>query len=961
MARGQSSIESSAASASGRRRRRRTPASGRSIANPPRRGHDAAFTPTPTRPLQQDGPSRGFLQQTGGKSSALIDGVPRCQAHGPGGQILPSNDTDCDHEDSDSVLQEVIMALEMRDGASMGCAFFTTATGALALSEDVPMADTNVAEHFVTHIQPTTLLVSARAPEQLMNFLEKLAGSDDQADDCSRRFILRALASSEFSPASALDRLAGLQFDSSPSPSAIFSGGGDGSSASSLAGEGDSSGCQESRNIKLMRLGSLVNLDSLSSVTCAGAVLAELHRRRSTGCLPDGQSAGSVFHVTSVQMFSLANHVFVNTETLQSLQIVHSELHPNSQIWGPHPNAVGAKESLSIYGLFHHLASTPQGRTCLRLLILRPTVDMDIIAERQRVIALLLRPENVGKTTQAASILRKIRNVRTTVSQLRRGIDCPSTGRSFDRGVWATLRRFASQTLKLREVVGTLFGSEAFVTSVHQSALMTVGHMINKTIDFDQSESRRRSSVKAGIDAHLDELKRRYDGMGSFLTEVVNQVNQKLPEWACQYIRSCIFLPQLGFLMVVELDPHTGNGKYEGEGGDGERWEKLFTADGTVCYKNRHMKELDEQYGDMYCEIGGKEVEIIHHLATAVLEHEAALTTASDACGDFDAMLALAIGAEKYNWTAPQMTKAGIIQIENGRHPLQELVVPAFVPNDSDLCGGHETSRHGGLEPAQMLVLTGPNHSGKSIYLKQVAIIVYLSHIGSFVPADRAVVGITDKLLTRISTRESVCRTESAFAIDLKQVAQAMWCSTRQSLVIIDEFGKGTGPDDGAGLLAAVLDHFLSLGAQAPRLLVATHFHELFEAGYLGGHVGLLLGHMDVRMDWEADRVEDQITYLFKLAQGHSSSSFGSRCAALNGVPGVIVDRAEAISLLLSRNEDLSSGCARLSQEEERRLEIAEAVARRFLAADFGGEVSPDEHHDSTLKDFLCDILSTGT
>lgn len=156
------------------------------------------------------------------------------------------------------------------------------------------------------------------------------------------------------------------------------------------------------------------------------------------------------------------------------------------------------------------------------------------------------------------------------------------------------------------DVVGYGAKSLQFVMSVHQSALMTVGDMINKTIDFDQSESRQRSSVKAGIDAHLDELKRRYDGMGSFLTEVVNQVNQKLPEWACQYIQSCIFLPQLGFLMVVELDPHTGNGKYEGEGGDGERWEKLFTADGAVCYKNLHMKELDEQYGDMYCEIGGK-------------------------------------------------------------------------------------------------------------------------------------------------------------------------------------------------------------------------------------------------------------------------------------------------------------------------------------------------------------------
>lgn len=137
-------------------------------------------------------------------------------------------------------------------------------------------------------------------------------------------------------------------------------------------------------------------------------------------------------------------------------------------------------------------------------------------------------------------------------------------------------------------------------------SLVAVGGMINKTIDFEQSKSRQRPSVRAGIDPDLDELKRRYDGMGSFLTAVVNHVNQQLPEWACQYVRSCIFLPQLGFLMVVELDPKTGNGRYEGEGSNSERWEKLFTADGAVCYKNKYMKELDEQYGDMYCEIGGK-------------------------------------------------------------------------------------------------------------------------------------------------------------------------------------------------------------------------------------------------------------------------------------------------------------------------------------------------------------------
>ena len=149
------------------------------------------------------------------------------------------------------------------------------------------------------------------------------------------------------------------------------------------------------------------------------------------------------------------------------------------------------------------------------------------------------------------------------------------------------------------------------------------------------------------------------------------------------------------------------------------------------------------------------------------------------------------------------------------RHPLQELTVPAYVPNDTFLVGGsgpdptdiqktqaedHEataeifqsTANPETMEGPSMLIMTGPNYSGKSVYLKQVALIVFMAHVGCFVPADRAIVGLTDKILTRIATRETVSRFQSAFMIDLQQVALALTLSTNRSLVIIDEFGKGT-------------------------------------------------------------------------------------------------------------------------------------------------------------------------
>lgn len=363
-----------------------------------------------------------------------------------------------------------------------------------------------------------------------------------------------------------------------------------------------------------------------------------------------------------------------------------------------------------------------------------------------------------------------------------------------------------------------------------------------------------------------------------------------------------------------------------------------------------------------------KEIEIVHELGVKILEYEGALITASDMCGELDSLLALALGADKHKLTAPQMTTANVIQISEGRHPLQELVVPSFIANDTLLIGGPGEERdddtiiaHGMDDLPSVAVMTGPNHSGKSVYLKQVALIVFLAHIGSFVPADQACIGLTDRLLTRIATRESVSRNESAFAIDLKQAAFSINFSTRRSLILVDEFGKGTNAMDGAGLVAALLDHFLSLGSETPKVLAATHFHEIFEHNFLRESPRLVFAHMDVRVDLEAKNSEDQVTYLFCVVPGRSSSSFGSRCAAMNGVELAVVERADAIALLLARGEDLRAACTRLSESETEKLEEAESVAREFLEMDM---LSPLARNGATadgspaLRETLRNVLS---
>jgi DNA mismatch repair protein MSH5 len=151
-------------------------------------------------------------------------------------------------------------------------------------------------------------------------------------------------------------------------------------------------------------------------------------------------------------MFSISDYMFISAEAMQALQIVQAELHPNCQTWGVDSSSTSSKESLSVYGLFHKIACTTQGRTSLRQMFLRPTLKASIIMERQRSISLLLRPENFDLVKHAGKILRRLKNVKLAMTHLQKGVNVPASGVSLDRSVWATIKGFAAHVLKLREL-----------------------------------------------------------------------------------------------------------------------------------------------------------------------------------------------------------------------------------------------------------------------------------------------------------------------------------------------------------------------------------------------------------------------------------------------------------------------------------------------------------------------------
>jgi DNA mismatch repair protein MutS len=213
------------------------------------------------------------------------------------------------------------------------------------------------------------------------------------------------------------------------------------------------------------------------------------------------------------------------------------------------------------------------------------------------------------------------------------------------------------------------------------------------------------------------------------------------------------------------------------------------------------------------------------------------------------------------DYVRPSIDESGVLQIEDGRHPVvEQLVAEPFVPNDLHLDS----------KERQILLLTGPNMGGKSTYLRQAALLVVMAQMGSFVPARRARIGLVDRLFTRVGASDNLARGQSTFLVEMAECAKILRGSTDQSLVILDEVGRGTSTDDGLALAWAITE-YLHDGPVRPKSLFATHFHELTE---LSGRLPRLANiQMEVR-DWQG-----KILFLHKVIAGAGDRSYGIHVA----------------------------------------------------------------------------------
>ncbi|KAI5805773.1 muts domain V-domain-containing protein [Geopyxis carbonaria] len=856
-----------------------------------------------------------------------------------------------EEEDADD---EIIMALDRR-GPRVGCAYFIVATSTLGFFEDLEYPPSDIVSTLRLQISPTTIL----APSRFEDALPRREDGEEEVDGL--RITVRPAG--DFSYDAARQMMMRLKLGEENGPTLALHVPGELSDTDTTQGA-------------LLRLAAWIDIESRVTVGCVGAVLNWVQKRRAIES-HDGRTPTGI-EVDKLEMVSLKDTMFINGDTMRALQIFENESHPNFHMQG---KGGRGKEGLSLFGIMNLTRST-LGQRMLKQWFLRPTLNIEIILERNDGISMLLKPENSPATDAIQKFLRKVKNIPKIIGQLKRGKGSAQRG-----GEWNSLMDFCVSVLKVRTAMQEMVGVrelpiyQKIMKTFDVGALQLIAEAISGTIDFPESAIYDRVVVQQGIDKQLDELKHVHDGIVHMLVEVGRAISADLdlaPDISSRL--NVVFFPQLGYMITMPNISEEGS-TTESESRstrhteapvgmsslyEGPDWTMQFFTQNAFYYKHPKTRALDEEIGDVFGQMIDREIEVCHALQTRVLEHERMLVDCTTIISELDCLSALTEAAVKYKFNRPLITEKNVINIVKGRHPLQELCVPAFVENDTHLLGGpgpDPPPEEPGIPPLEgpsMMLLTGPNYSGKSVYLKQVALIVYLAHIGSFVPATEAVIGLTDCLLTRLQTRESVTRIQSAFLIDLEQISLSLRLATHRSLVIIDEFGKGTDSADGAGLACATFEALLARGSARPKVLAATHFHEILEPplSFLPPQEGLAFFNMRITLDRRA-RAEDMVTYLYTLHRGRSDASFGTVCAALNGIDEEVVARAEELIALMNRGEDLVAACARLGEGERRELAMAEEAVRRFVAGRWGEceDMEEDGEGAGSVREKLRDVL----
>jgi DNA mismatch repair protein MutS len=529
---------------------------------------------------------------------------------------------------------------------------------------------------------------------------------------------------------------------------------------------------------------------------------------------------------------------------------------------------------------------TPMGSRLMREWILRPLLDIAAIVERQDAVEVFVRDQLL--LVELREALGAVRDVERTITRLNVGAANGRDLRVLQRGVAAIpdLRAILDTTTDaalLNRIAQRLCGQPQLVDLIDRAV-----------VEEPPLTIKEGGVIKEGYNDHLDDLRKGATEGKQWLAELQAREQQATGIRNLKIRFNKVF----GYYIEIsksnlDLVP--------------DSYVRKQTLTNAERFTTAELKEIEDKVLGAEEKAKALEFEIFQELRAAAVAETAIVQALARAVAELDVLGGLAQVALQNHYTRPQVNDGMTIDIRDGRHPVIDHLMKAepFVPNDIHL---DDMSN-------QMIILTGPNMAGKSTYIRQVALLVLLAQMGSFIPAGAATIGQVDRIFTRVGAADDLSRGQSTFMVEMLETANILNNATNRSLIILDEIGRGTSTFDGLSIAWAVAEFIHNTAALQARTLFATHYHELTELSLTMRGVQ----NYNVAVKEQGD----SITFLRKILPGASDKSYGIHVARLAGLPRSVIERANEILSNLEGNEFDETNQPKLAKSPRRKREEA--------------------------------------
>ena len=514
-------------------------------------------------------------------------------------------------------------------------------------------------------------------------------------------------------------------------------------------------------------------------------------------------------------------------------------------------------DGMSLFDVLNR-TSTPMGARRLRQWILFPLLDLEEITRRHDVVEYFFRDPDCR--CQASDVLKRVGDLQRLITKVGSRRLTPRECVALKNSLLATgaLRRILSDTDSqvLRDLASRMAECSPITDTIELTILPDAPNKLGGG-----------ATIAPGVDPELDELRQLHSGGKQALLDIQTRESEKTGIPSLKIGFNNVF----GYYIEVR---NTHKDKVP------EDWIRKQTLVSAERYITPELKEYEEKIVGAEEKIAVIENRIFTELVEGLGRLIPDMQTNASVAEYADCLLAFADAAEAFNYVRPNVNDSLSIKIRNGRHPVIERRLP---PDEPYIANSLELD----CDKSQIMMITGPNMSGKSALLRQTALITLMAQIGSFVPAESAEIGYVDKIFTRVGASDNISSGESTFMIEMNEAAAILNNMSARSLILFDELGRGTSTYDGISIAWAIVEHIHENPHFHPKTLFATHYHELNEMEKSFSRIRNF--NVSVR------EINGKVVFMRKLEPGGSAHSFGIHVARLAGMPPSIVKRADQV------------------------------------------------------------------